>query len=79
MDIQIEWQLAIHRDDREALRKHIVDRLRHWGELEGKPGRVVVSRPSFDPYDQRLVLEIQSDTGKTLGASRVAFQETWGR
>ena len=77
MDIRIEWRAAIHRDDREALRKTILDQLRSWTHLKEEPGKVIVSRPSFDPYDERLVIEVRSEAGKSLGGGRLEFRESW--
>lgn len=70
MEIHFDWRVALHRDDREALRKTIVKILKYWAEVGQEPAKVVVSPLMFDPYDERVVIEIQSDSGEVLGGCR---------
>lgn len=39
-----------------------------YGSSEDDAGRVVVSRPSADPSDERIVAVIESRTGRRLGS-----------
>ena len=69
MDIHFDWRVALHRSDREALRKNILERLHDRGEI-GRAARVIVSPVRFDPYDERVVVEIRSTSGEVLSSDQ---------
>ncbi len=70
MDIHFDWRVALHRDDREALRNNVVESLHNWVETGSVPATVIVSPVRFDPYDERVAIEIRSDSGEVLSSGQ---------
>lgn len=70
MDIHFDWRVALHRDDREALRNDVVESLRNSADVGPAPARVIVSPVRFDPYDERIAIEVRSDSGKVLSSGQ---------
>jgi hypothetical protein len=68
MNIHFDFRVALHRSDREALRNKIVEIVNNWGEVGGIPARVTVLPVRFDPYDERVVIEIRSDSGELISS-----------
>lgn len=74
MEIDFEWRLALHVDVREALRQKIIATLDRWSGMD-RPRKVIVSRPTFDPRDERVAVEILAASGKVLGAGQMTPPE----
>jgi len=73
MGIHIDWRVALHPDDREAVRHTITASFIHWAEAGERPAGAIVSRPSFDPYDDRIDIAICCESGRVLGGGRVSL------
>jgi hypothetical protein len=71
MNIQFDWRVALHRSDRESLRNKILSSLRHWIEAGRLPGRVIVSPATFDPYDERIIIEVRGILGEVLTSGQL--------
>jgi len=70
MNIHFDWRVALHSSDREALRNKIVESVKNWGEVGPVPARVIVLPVRFDPYDERVVIEIRSNSGEVLSSGQ---------
>ena len=70
MNIHFDWRVALHSSDREALRNKIIESVKDWGEVGLVPARVIVLPVRFDPYDERVVIEILSNSGEVLSSGQ---------
>lgn len=70
MTIRFDWRVALHCSYRERLRSEIVESLQHWVEAGRIPEKVIVSPARFDPYDERIVIEIQSILGDVISSTQ---------
>jgi len=70
MEIDFEWRLPLDVDLREALRQKIIATLERWAGTD-QPRKVIVSRPTFDPRDERVAVKILAASGKVLGAGQI--------
>ena len=75
MEVQIEWRVALSPDARKTLHRTILDSFKHWTEVGGRPAKAIVSRPSFDPYDERIDIEIRDEAGILLGGGQIAVEQ----
>lgn len=68
MSIEFDIQADLSEIDQQRLKRDISSFFGHYPKyLHEIPAKVSVSRPTHDPYDDRIVAEIRDRTGDLLG------------
>lgn len=68
MTIEFDVQVDLNENDQRRLRRDIASFFGHYPKyLCDNPAKVTISRPTHDPYDDRIVVEIRGESGNPLG------------
>jgi hypothetical protein len=70
------WQATLDSETRERLQQKINATLDRWEDLPENPAQVIVSRPELNFLDERVTLEVVSESGRLLAAGRLKPPES---
>ena len=68
--MSIDFDIRVDLDERcqRALKDDLSVLLGHFRRFKDDPKRVIISRPTSDPKDSRIIAVIRSQTGRFLGS-----------